>query len=148
MSRLDEIGDADGWRCWLCDGEVDPDMSVNDARGASIDRRTTKARAKKGKPAVQERLAHRGCNTAKGATSPVVPWADHLFVIDPSPIIATVDRLERKGGREAVARCPSQADAEEASAWLLDRISRLSPELVVEADIEPGGGQFLIVLRA
>ena len=32
MSRLDDIGEADGWRCWLCDEPVDPDMSVNDPR--------------------------------------------------------------------------------------------------------------------
>lgn len=152
MSRLDEIGESDQWRCWLCDEPVDPEMSVNDPRGPSIDRRTTasraKAKAKNKGGAVQERLAHRGCNTAKGAVAPVVPWPDHLFVIDPSPIIATVDRLQRKGGREAVARCPTADDADDAATWLVDRISRLEPELDVTAEIEPGGGQFLIVLRA
>ena len=25
MSRLDEIGDRDGWRCWICDEPVDAD---------------------------------------------------------------------------------------------------------------------------
>ncbi len=44
--RLDEIGEIDGWRCWLCDEPVDPDMSVNDPRGPSIDSRTTERRAK------------------------------------------------------------------------------------------------------
>ncbi len=29
-----------------------------------------------------------------------------------------------------------------------DRLSRLAPELVVTAELEPGGGQFLLVLRA
>ena len=151
MGRLDEIGEADGWRCWLCDEPVDPDMSVNDPRGPSVDQRTTaaKARSAKGKgAAVRERLAHRSCNTGKGATSPVVPWADHLFVVDPSPIIATVERLGRKGGREAVGRCPTRDDAEDAAAWLVDRVSRLEPDLGVTTEIEPGGGQFLLVLRA
>jgi hypothetical protein len=46
---------------------------------------------------------------------------DELLVVDPSPIVATVDRLERKGGREVIARCPSQEDADQASEWLLDR---------------------------
>ena len=151
-SRLDEIGEADGWRCWLCDEPVDPDMSVNDPRGPSIDLRTTKtkakAKAKGGGGAGQERLAHRGCNTGKGASTPVVPWPDDLFVADPAPLIATVDRLDRKGGREAMGRFATRADADTGAAWLLDRISRLHPGLALTAEIEPGGGQFLVILRA
>lgn len=147
MGRLDEIGARDGWRCWLCDEPVDPEMSVNDPRGPSIDAVVTKARAKKAGPA-EERLAHRGCNTKKGANAPVVPWAPHLFVGDAAPIVPTVDRLQRKGGREIVARCPTEADAEEAAAWLVDRLSRLAPALAVTTSVEPGGGQFMLVLSA
>ena len=148
MSRLDEVGEADGWRCWLCDEPVDPDMSVNDPRGPSIDLRTTKAKAKKKGADGQERLAHRGCNTGKGANAPVVPWPDDLFVIDPAPIIASVERLERKGGREVMARCPSQDDAEAVAAWLADRVSRLAPGLELDTEIDAGGGQYLVALRA
>lgn len=147
MSRLDEIGERDGWRCWLCDEPVDPDMSVNDPRGPSIDLRTTKAKAKK-KGATDERLAHRGCNTGKGANDPVVPWPEHLFVVDPAPIIAAVERLERKGGREVMARCPTADDADEVAAWLEDRVSRLAPGLGARAEVEAGGGQHLVALRA
>lgn len=149
MRRLDEVGDADGWRCWLCDEPVDRSMPVNDARGPSVDTCITKAKAKRRADGpVPERLAHRGCNTGKGATAPVVPWADELFVVDPAPILPTVERLERKGGREVLARCPSRADAEDAATWIVDRIARLRPGLGVEAEIEPGGGQFLLVLRS
>ena len=148
MSKLDEVAEADGWRCWLCDEPVDPAMSVNDPRGPSIDLRTTKAKAKKKAAAAQERLAHRGCNTGKGATAPVVPWPDDLFVVDPAPIIASVERLERKGGREIMARCPTAADADAAASWLADRVSRLQPGLDVDAEVESGGGQFLVLLRA
>ena len=149
MSRLSEIGEKDQWRCWICDEPVDPDMSVNDSRGPSIDSITTKSKAK-GKTfgAGTERLAHRGCNTGKGAAAPVVPWADHLFVVDAAPIIGTVERLQRKGGREAMARCPTRADADAAATWLVDRLSRLAPDLAVTTEIEPGGGQFLVVVRA
>ena len=154
MSRLDELGEADGWRCWLCDGAVDPTMSVNDPRGPSIDSCVTKAKAKAkaksrsggGPPA--ERLAHRGCNTGKGAVAPVVPWDEQLFVVDPAPILASVDRLEQKPGREVMARCPSQADADAAASWLVDRIARLRPGLAVSAEVEPGGSQYLLILRA
>lgn len=46
MTRLDDVGEADGWRCWLCDEAVDPDMSVNDDRGPSIDSMTTRSKPK------------------------------------------------------------------------------------------------------
>lgn len=152
MSRLDDLGDADGWRCWLCDEPVDPEMSVNDPRGPSVDARMTQAKAKaqskaRGSTDGRERLAHRACNTKKGAVAPVVPWASHLFVVDPAPIIGSVERLQRKRGREVMARCPTRADADEAAEWLTDRIGRLVPGLAVTTEVEPGGGQFVLVLR-
>ncbi|WP_179220176.1 hypothetical protein [Rhodococcus sp. NCIMB 12038] len=145
MSTLREVGDRESWRCWLCDEPVDPDMSVNDPRGPSIDSVVTakKAKAKGG----VERLAHRACNTKKGAVKPMVPWPDRLFVVDPAPIIGVVEQLGRKGGRVAVARCPGKSDAEDASEWLLDRLSRLAPELDVETQIDEAGGAFLLVVR-
>jgi hypothetical protein len=149
LNRLDDVGVADSWRCWLCDEPVDPEMSVNDARGPSIDSVTTKAKAKgAGSIVGAQRLAHRGCNTKKGAVAAVVPWPAALFVIDPAPILASVDRLARKGGRVVMARCPTVADGEQAATWLADRVSRLAPGLAVTTELEPGGGQFLLVLRA
>ena len=146
MSTLNEVGERDAWRCWLCDEPVDPDASVNSDRGPSVDSGTSP----KGKKAVAgaERLAHRACNTRKGSVKAVVAWAPDLFVVEPAPIVATVDRLTRKGGREVVARCPSRGDADDAGSWLLDRLSRFAPELAVTTQIEAGGGQFLLVLRA
>jgi hypothetical protein len=152
--RLDDVGERDGWRCWLCDEPVDPDMSVNDPRGPSIDARTTDRKAKskgkgagKGHATGQERLAHRSCNTGKGSTKTVIEWPADLFVVDQAVILTTVERLQRKGGREIVGRCLERSDASAAATWIVDRISRLEPELSVSADVEPGGGQFLVVLR-
>lgn len=148
MSTLAEVGDRDGWRCWLCDEPVDPEASVNTDLGPSVDGGGAKAVKKGKKPgAATERLAHRACNTRKGAVKPVVAWSPELFVVDPAPIAATVDRLSRKGGREVVARCPSREDAEQAAEWLLDRLSRFAPDLAVTTQVESGGGQFLLVLR-
>jgi ferric-dicitrate binding protein FerR (iron transport regulator) len=133
----------------LCDEAVDPEMSVNDQRGPSIDSVATKAKGDRSRPGVGgERLAHRGCNTRKGAVAPVVSWPDRFFVVDPAPIIATVERLRRKGGREIMARCPTVADGEVAGEWLVDRISRLCPDLPVSVNVTPGGGQFLLILQA
>jgi hypothetical protein len=146
MGRLEEVAERDGWRCWLCDEPVDPHQSVNDPRGPSVDAVVTKAKAKaKGAPA--ERLAHRACNTGKGAVTPVVPWPSHLFVTDPAVILASVDRLERKGGREVMARCMTRPDAQATAAWLVDRISRLRPGLEVRSEIDTFSGQFLVALR-
>lgn len=153
MNRLDEVGERDGWRCWICDEPVDPEKSVNDARGPSVDSLQSDAKSRKAArgrsdTASTERLAHRACNTRKGAVAAVVPWPSRLFVADPAPLIAVADRLGRKGGREVVARCPSRQDADDAAAWLVDRFSRLAPQLHVDTDITPGGGQFLVALVA
>jgi hypothetical protein len=145
MSDLNQVGERDGWRCWLCDAAVDPEASVNSDLGPSVDSFAA-AKGKKG-TAVVERLAHRQCNTMKGKKAPVVPWRADLIVADPAPIFETVDRLSRKGGREVVGRCMSADDADQASDWLLDRLSRLNPEAAFSIDIKPGGGQFLLALR-
>lgn len=146
MSTLTDIGERAGWRCWLCDEAVDPATSVNDPRGPSADSAGAASKGKKS-TAGQQRLAHRACNTPKGAVKAVVAWPSELFVVDPAPIVGTVERLSRKGGREVVARCPSKADAELAGAWLVDRLSRLAPELDVTTQVDAGGGQFLLILR-
>ena len=146
MSDLNVVGDSAGWRCWLCDAEVDPDASTNSDLGPSIDNFAA-AKAKKGSPAV-ERLAHRACNTMKGKIAPVVPWSPDLFVVVPAPIFESVERLKAKGGREVVARCPNKDDAEQAAAWLLDRLSRLAPDARFETQINEGGGQYMLVLRS
>jgi hypothetical protein len=151
MTRLDDIGKADGWRCWLCDEAVDPEMSVNDDRGPSIDSMTTRSKAKgKGTESVfgSERLAHRGCNTKKGAVAPIVEWPKELFVADPASIVTSAERLARKRGSEAMGRCPTEADAVAAAEWLVDRLSRLAPSLRVESRIQAGGGQYLVVLTS
>ena len=160
MATLHEIGERAQWRCWLCDEPVDPEASVNADRGPSVDSfgvsgkgspgKGSSGKGSKGRKAAtgEERLAHRACNTRKGAVAPVVPWGKDLFVVDPAPIMSTVERLSRNGGREVVARCPSRTDAEQAGAWLVDRLSRLAPELDVATQVEAGGGQFVLVLRA
>ncbi|GIF94251.1 hypothetical protein Cch02nite_76950 [Catellatospora chokoriensis] len=150
MSQLEDIAQQDGWRCWVCDEPVDPATSVNDPRGPSVDSRTNARSAKKSAPdfAGGERLAHRSCNTKKGAVTPVIPWPAHLVLMDPAPLIAVAERLDRKGGREVVVRCADRADARQTADWLVDRFSRLAPALQVDASIDPGGGQFVVALTA
>lgn len=144
MSQLEDVGAHDGWRCWVCDEPVDSSASVNDQRGPSVDSRTSKRASRDFAGA--ERLAHRGCNTKKGAVAAVIPWPAYLNVFDPAPLISVADRLDRKGGREVVARCTTRPDAQRAADWLADRFSRLAPGLPVDATVDPGGGQFLVAL--
>jgi hypothetical protein len=146
MSRLEEVAERDGWRCWLCDEPVDRTMT--DDRGPSVDAVTTAAKAKAKGAVAQERLAHKRCNTKKGAVTPVVSWPAQLFVVDPAVIINSVDRLSRKGGKEIMARCPTQRDGDDAAAWLADRLTRLRPDIEFTTEVESGGGQYLLVLRA
>jgi len=145
MSDLNTIGEQDSWLCWLCDQPVDPDASTNSDLGPSVDNFAA-TRVKKGMVAV-ERLAHRQCNTMKGKISPVVPWPKDLFVVDPSPIFETVERLRKKAGREIIARCPGEVEAKEAADWLLDRVARLAPDLSFKTEINSGGGQYVLALR-
>lgn len=145
MSDLNEIGERDNWICWLCDKPVDPEASVNSDLGPSTDSFAL-AKSKKGASG-GERLAHRMCNTMKGKIAPVVAWAAELLVAEPAPIVETVERLSRKGGRELVARCSSETDAEQASVWLIDRLSRFAPDLSFSTQINPGGGQYMLMLR-
>lgn len=145
MTRVDDRGELDGWRCWLCDEPVDPSMSTEDDRGPSIDTSHPKEKGPR-RVVGPERLAHRGCNTRKGQVDPVVAWDADLFVVDPAPILTVLDRLERKGGREVVARCPSAADGEAAAAWLVDRVGRLVPDLPVTASVDAVGSQHLLAL--
>ena len=145
MSDLNQVGEQDNWICWLCDKAVDPDASVNSDLGPSVDSFAA-TRVKKGAAAV-ERLAHRQCNTQKGKISPVVPWSKDVFVVDPSPIFETVERLRKKGGREIIARCPGEQEATEASNWLIERLARLAPDISFETQISSGGGQYLLALK-
>lgn len=144
MSQLEEVADRDGWRCWVCDEPVDRTISVNDSRGPSVDSRSLKKASRDF--AGGERLAHRGCNTKKGAVAAVVPWPAHLILMEPAPLIAVAERLDRKGGREVVVRCADRADAEQVADWLVGRFSRLAPAISVAASVEPGGGQFMVAL--
>jgi hypothetical protein len=83
----------------------------------------------------------------RGKIKPVAPWSKDIFVVDPSPLVEVVERLDRKGGREVVARCPDQNDATEASERLLDRLTRLAPNVNFTTELNPGGGQYMLVLR-
>ncbi|MEV1146840.1 hypothetical protein [Micromonospora sp. NPDC049799] len=57
-------------------------------------------------------------------------------MVEPAPLVTVAERIERKGGRELLARCPSKKDAREAADRLVDRFSRLVPGLPVVASVD------------
>ena len=149
MTTLDEIGSRDGWRCWICDLAVEKVAAANDEQGPRIDRCEVFAKSKGKKKADPiERLAHRQCNTKKGATAPVIAWTENVILFDPAPIVGFVERLLAKGGRELVARCATRSDAAEASRWITDRLSRLVPDTSFTTQVDQGGGQYLVSVLA
>ena len=117
MSQLEDIGAQDGWRCWVCDESVDRATSPNDPRGPSVDSRTASPRsAKKAGTdfAGGERLAHRACNTRKGAVAAVVRCADRAdadrtadWLVDRfsrlAPALHVVASVDPGGGQFLVA---------------------------------------------
>jgi hypothetical protein len=150
MATIEEVGEAAQWRCWICDLPVDPDRSVNDDRGPSIDRCDVLVKPTRGKKAnvPVERLAHRICNTKKGASKPTIAWPVDLLVFDAAPVIGAGERLLAKGGREVVGRCASKSDANDAARWLEDRLRRLVNGVEFTTRIDEGGGQFLVSVLA
>jgi hypothetical protein len=46
-----------------------------------------------------------------------------------------------------MARCPTQQDAQATADWLIDRLSRLAPDLTVRSQITATGGQYLVSLQ-
>jgi hypothetical protein len=47
-----------------------------------------------------------------------------------------------------VAQCSTEADAEAASEWLLDRLTRFAPQMRFSTVVKQGGGQYLLQLVA
>ena len=121
------VAERDAWRCWLCDEPVDPSASANADRGASID----SGAAPKGKkaPLGAERLAHRACNTRKGAVKPFVPWSPEPLRRGASPDRGDRCAVDPQGRPRGGGTLPQLGrDAEKAAGWLLDRLSRFAPE--------------------
>ena len=149
-ARVDEVGERDGWRCWLCDEPVDPSMSVNDPRGPSIDSRISDARQEEPRRAGPtrrraprpSRLQHpQGCGDRGGAVArrPVRgrPGADH------------------RRGRAAAAQGRPRADGPMPTRATPTRPRRgwsiasrgLAPGSGLTTEMDAGGGQFLLLLR-
>ena len=63
--RKRDVFDRDGWKCWLCDGDVDPEVKYPNPASASVDHVIPVSCG--GVHSFENvRLAHLGCNCSRG----------------------------------------------------------------------------------
>ena len=117
--KLADLGQRDGWVCWLCGNAVDPGAQVGSANAASMDHVLPRKHGGTTDDA-NLRLAHRRCNSRRGSALPELDWPDGLALIEAAPLWQSVQRLmKRQGTAELVVMSPHRRDAEEASSWLV-----------------------------
>jgi len=118
---------------------------VNDARGPSVDSRTAKKAA--ADFAGGERLAHRACNTRKGAVTPVIPWPATLLVFDPAPLLTVpTGSTARAAARSWCAAPTAPTPNGRQTGW--STASPGWPGAAGHGERRRGGGQFLVALTA
>jgi len=117
-----QLGDRDGWVCWLCGNGVDADAARGAPYAGSIDHVVPRAKGGGDEPA-NLRLAHRSCNGRRGSRLPELDWPRDLPVVDATPLWPVVQRaLRRRGDWEGVGVLPTGAVAREAVGWLSDTL--------------------------
>lgn len=124
--NLQQLGDRDGWVCWICDNDVDPRAPVGSANAASIDHVVPRALGGTSEPD-NLRLAHRKCNSTRGSKVPELRWPHTEDLIDSAPLWPALQRMQKKlGTSETVAFFTSLTSAEEASAWVVIKATQLT----------------------
>ena len=124
--RLDDLGARDGWTCWVCEGDVDPDAPRASPSAPSIDHVVPRSKGG-GSEATNVRLAHRRCNGRRGSHLPELEWPERFHVaLDQAPLWQSLQRLRRKeGSEELVAVVHDEATAGEATAWVVRAATRI-----------------------
>ncbi len=132
--KAQKLAERDGWSCWLCGGEINPDAPVGSPSSPSIDHVVPKSRG--GKTEMSNlRLAHRRCNGHRGNHLPELRWPAEFALLDAPSLWQSLRRIvtraqrspnghslgHRKDNPEAkadvVALAPSADLAREAAAW-------------------------------
>ena len=127
MATLSEIGDSDGWRCWVCDEPVPRDAKPNDPNQPVADQIEPAAKGTKGRGRV--RIAHKRCNDLRKGRPPTIPWPERFCVADAPELLQSLQRLEKRKppGGEVVAMCADADLAVAAAAWAVSVASTLFP---------------------
>ncbi len=127
MADLEELGDAAGWRCWLCAEEVAKRAKPNDPNQPVADLVERSGKREKGRGEV--RLAHKRCNDLRKGRPPQIPWPGRFAVVNAPELLQSLTRLDKRTSKsgEIVATFPDSASAEEGLAWALALAATLLP---------------------
>jgi hypothetical protein len=118
MADIEELGERDGWTCWLCGEAVPQRAKANDPNQPVGDQIAPAAKGAKGRGEV--RLAHKRCNDARKGRPPRIAWPERFSVVDAPDLLASLTRIAKRGGRgEVVAMCVDQESAEAGAAWVV-----------------------------
>ena len=124
---LHELGERDGWRCWLCDEAVPTRAKPNDPNQPVTDQLAPGVKGVKGRGEL--RLAHKRCNDLRKGRPPSIRWPERFGVADAPELLQSLTRLDKRKdpGGEVVAMCPDEDSAEQAAAWVVPLAATLFP---------------------
>ncbi len=127
MANLEDLGDQDGWLCWLCGEDVPQKAKPNDPNQPVADRVEAAAKGDRGRGRV--RLAHKRCNDLRKGRPPSIAWPERFSVADAPELLQSLTRLAKGKSRsgEVVAMCPGPQEAEAAAAWVVPVATTLFP---------------------
>ena len=127
MANLQDLGDDDGWLCWLCGEPVPQQAKANDPNQPVADQVEAAAKGDRGRGRV--RLAHKRCNDLRKGRPPSIAWPERFGVADAPELLQSLTRLAKgkNRGGEVVAMCSDRQDAEAAATWLVPLASTLFP---------------------
>lgn len=127
MASLDELGDASGWRCWICDEAVPQSAKANDPKYPVADQISPAVKGAKGRG--EERLAHKGCNDLRKGRPPTIPWPERFRVVDAPDLLQSLQRIDKKRppAGEVVATCVDEESAAAAAVWVVPVATTLWP---------------------
>lgn len=123
MGRIHELGDRDGWVCWLCEGAIDPDTPAGQPAAGTVDHVVPKSRGGRTEPS-NLRLAHRRCNGQRGNDLPELRWPDRFMLTDPTSLWQSLARILKRRSPEIVAVAPTLELAADAGEWARHRAER------------------------
>jgi hypothetical protein len=139
--NVQQIGDRDGWVCWICENDVDPKAIVGSANAASTDHVVPKALGGTNE-SDNLRLAHRKCNSNRGSKLPELLWPHAEDLIDGAPLWPALLRMQKKRDTtETVAFFTSLTSAEAASGWVVAKATQLTGEPWT-SEVQPTGSSY------
>ncbi len=115
--KAHNIGERDGWTCWLCGHRVDPHAPIGSPSSPTVDHVVPRSRGGSNDVA-NLRLAHRRCNGRRGNHLPELGWPDDFGLLDAPPLWRSLRHLipSESAGNTRRRRSKRRAARKRASA--------------------------------